>query len=81
MIEQARLQAESGAYDEAWSTYREFRDSLDGTDYDAKTLELLDEAERAAESSLRRGAVGFESDIETLLFLAQRLVEPDGTER
>lgn len=44
-------------------------------DHDARTLRMLDEAERAAETSFRAGTVGFESQMRTLLFVAQRLVK------
>lgn len=74
LIEQARLLVDCAEYDGAWSTYREFRESLDEADHDVKTLQLLDEAERAAEASFRTGAVGFESQMRTLLFVARRLV-------
>lgn len=74
LIEQANLQVDYAEYDGAWSTYRGFRESLDEADHDAKTLRVLDEAERAAEASFRAGSVGFESQMRTLLFVARRLV-------
>lgn len=70
LIEQARLQMDCGEYEGAWSTYCEFRESLDEADHGVETLGVLDEAERAAEASFRTGAVGFESQMRTLLFVA-----------
>lgn len=60
LIEEAELQVNHAEYDGAWSTYREFRESVGEADHDARTLRMLDEAERAAETSFRAGAVGFE---------------------
>lgn len=75
LIEEAELQVNHAEYDGAWSTYHEFRESVNDADHDARTLRVLDEAERAAETSFRAGAVGFESQMRTLLFAARRLVE------
>lgn len=79
-IEEARHQVDHGEYDGAWSTYLEFRDELDEDAHDDRRLRMLEEAERAAESSLRTGTVGFESEMRTLLFVARRLVEDAETE-
>lgn len=38
---------------------------------------MLEEAEQAADMSFRTGAVGFESEMRTLLFVAGRLVETE----
>lgn len=75
LIEEAELQVNEAEYAGAWSTYREFRESVDDADHDERTLRVLDEAERAAEASFRTGAVGFESRMRTLLFVARRLAE------
>lgn len=75
LIEEAELQVNHAEYDGAWSTYREFRESVNDADHDARTLRVLDEAERAANASFRAGTVGFESQMRTLLFAARRLVE------
>lgn len=79
-IEEARHQVDHGEYDGAWSTYLEFRDKLDEDAHDDRRLRMLVEAERAAESSLQTGTVGFESEMRTLLFVARRLVEDAETE-
>lgn len=79
LIKQAKHQVEYGEYDGAWATYRDFRASLDEEDCDARTLQVLDEAERAANASFRTGAVGFESEMHTLLFLAQRVIADSET--
>lgn len=80
LIEQANQQVDCGEYDDAWSTYCEFRDSLNEDDYEAGALRMLEDAERAADMSFRTGAVGFESQMRTLLFVAGRLVERVETE-
>lgn len=74
LIEQAKHQADHGEYNGAWSTYRDLRESLNEDHYDAERIATLDETERAAETSFRAGRVGFESELYTLLFIAQRLV-------
>lgn len=81
LIEQANQQVDCGEYNGAWSTYCEFRESLDEDEYEAGALQMLVDAERAADMSFRTGAVGFESEMRTLLFVAGRLVERVETER
>ncbi len=73
LVEQAAQQTDRADYDTAWGTYREFRKSLDDDECDAETLRVLNEAERAAEESFRTGRVGFESDMNTLLYVARRV--------
>lgn len=73
LIERAKRRTEEGDYEEAWDDYREFRTSLDTDATDTGTLLVLDEAERAARESFRTGTAGFESDMQTLLYVAARV--------
>ena len=77
LIEQAIQQVDCGEYNGAWSTYCDFRESLDENEYETGSLRMLEEAEQAADMSFRTGAVGFESEMRTLLFVAGRLVETE----
>lgn len=73
-LEQVTDQIDAGEYHGALSTYREFREALVERRYDPDRLRTLDDAERAARDSFRSGAVGFESQLNTLAFVARRLV-------
>lgn len=79
LVEEVVQQVDRGEYADAWATYREFRESLNEEEYDARTLQVLDEAERAAETSFRTGAVDFESEMHTLKFVVRRMVRDSET--
>lgn len=79
LVEQATHQTDRADYDNAWETYREFRESLDDGECTAGTLRVLNEAERTAEESFRAGRVGFESDMNTLLYIARRAMVEAGS--
>lgn len=73
-VDRAVRQTDPGNYDHAWDAYHEFRESLDDREYATGTIQTLNQAERTAEESFRAGRVGFESDMNTLLYIARRVV-------
>lgn len=75
LLDQIKHQIDSGEYRGALSTYRDFRDSVPDCEHDPGRLRMVDDAETAARDSFRTGAVGFESQMNTLVFVARRLIE------